>query len=282
MNQLSPKRKGRVTGSAVGAILGLSPFSTADDVLRRMVREYHGADSEFTGNVATEYGSFHERGAIQDFEMQTGQHVEPCGFYEVGDWLGATPDGLIGDSGLIEVKCPYGLRDSKPPIFKTTADQPHYMAQMQIELLCTNRHYVKFCQWAPHGCLIETILRDDAWIAETLPVLKSFHERYLSEVDNPEHLLPRRKVIESDAASKLLAEHDELAQAIDRADERKREVLAELVAMADQKDATICGRKLTCVQKEGAVSYAKLVKAVMPDVDVEPYRGKASEYWRLG
>ena len=40
-------RKGRVTGSSVGAILGLSPFMSPDDVMRRMVRERNGAASEF-------------------------------------------------------------------------------------------------------------------------------------------------------------------------------------------------------------------------------------------
>jgi len=57
MEQRSPQwfkaREGRVTGSSVGAILGLSPFMAPDDVMRRMVREYHGAEAEFQGNSAT-------------------------------------------------------------------------------------------------------------------------------------------------------------------------------------------------------------------------------------
>lgn len=36
-------RKNRITASAVGAILGNAPYATRDDVMRRMVREYHGA-----------------------------------------------------------------------------------------------------------------------------------------------------------------------------------------------------------------------------------------------
>ena len=54
------KRKGRVTGSIVGAILGLSPYMTRADAMRSMVRAAIGAPSEFTGNVATEYGTMHE------------------------------------------------------------------------------------------------------------------------------------------------------------------------------------------------------------------------------
>ena len=74
-------RKGRVTGSVVGGILGMSPYMTRDDVMRSMVRDWHGAESEFTGNVATQWGEFHEPGAVQDFTLETGLAVQPCGFF---------------------------------------------------------------------------------------------------------------------------------------------------------------------------------------------------------
>ena len=48
------KRIGRVTGSNVGAILGLNPYKTADDVLREMVRAYHGAVSPRQGSPKKE------------------------------------------------------------------------------------------------------------------------------------------------------------------------------------------------------------------------------------
>ena len=101
MEQRSPEwfaaRKNRITGSAVGAILGLSPYSTPDDVMRRMVREKFDAPSEFTGNVATEWGVANEAGAIKEYEMETGVTVKPAGFYTHMHWLGASPDGLVGD-----------------------------------------------------------------------------------------------------------------------------------------------------------------------------------------
>jgi hypothetical protein len=39
---------------------------------------------------------------------------------------------------------------------------------------------------------------------------------------------------------------------------------------------------LTLVKKDGAVSYSKAIKALLPDADLEPYRGKPTEYWMLG
>jgi len=51
--------------------------------------------------------------------------------------------------------------------------------------------------------------------------------------------------------------------------------------MAKGQDALVCGRKLTKVEKAGSVPYAKIVKNKLPDLDLDEWRGKPSEYWRL-
>ena len=66
------QRKGRVTGSISGAILGLNPFMSPEQALRRMVRDYHNVESEFTGNIATEYGSLNEPIAQLAYTTKTG------------------------------------------------------------------------------------------------------------------------------------------------------------------------------------------------------------------
>ena len=70
-------RKGRLTASSIGAVMGLDPYRGPEDVLRAMVRDHHGAESEFTGNVATEYGKFHEEGALFEYTLETGIEVDP-------------------------------------------------------------------------------------------------------------------------------------------------------------------------------------------------------------
>jgi putative phage-type endonuclease len=276
-------RAGRVTGSNVGAILGCNPYRTADDVLRAMVREYHGAESEFTGNVATEHGSFHEDGAAVEYTMETGRTILPCGFFvhPYHTWLGASPDGLVGESGLVEIKCPYGKRKDAQPEFKTAVDQMHYWAQMQIEMACARRDWADFYQWAPGGTKLERVYRDDDWLGMVLPELRAFYDRYIAELDNPDHLQDRRAVIESADARKLIDELADLDDAIELAQGRKKEALAELVALCKERDTLVCGHKLTKVQREGSVAYAKIVKEKLPELDVEPWRGKGSEFWRL-
>lgn len=275
-------RIGRVTGSVCGAILGLSPFMTRDDVLRSMVRAAHEAESEFTGNVATQWGTAMEPQARAEYEMDTGNKVDDAPFVPFEDWLGASPDGYVGKRGLVEFKCPYGLRNDKWPLFKPLRDQPHYFAQCQIEMFVTRRDWLDFYQWTPHGSRMERIEPDEEWLDANLPRLKQFHAEYLDAVQNPaEHLAPKRHEIDTPLAHKMIAEWDELAETIERAAERKKDLLNEIVALAGEKDALIAGRKLTLTKRQGAVAYAKALKAAAPDFDVEPYRGADGSFWGL-
>lgn len=273
-------RKGRVTGSNVGAILGLDPYRGPDDVMRSMVREASGAESEFTGNVATEWGSFHEDMAQFDFTTETGKQVKVCGFFPHLDWLGASPDGLIDDDAVLEIKCPFRLRDGGE--HKGIAEQAHYYAQMQIEMYCTERAKAYFWQWAPHKTKLEIVDRDEWWLDTHIPRLFEFYERFLVELDNPDHLQPKRKVLNTNRALHLVAEYDDLSEAIDQAKAKQKDIMAELTGLSDGKNAQIGDKKLTKVKKYGSISYANAIKELAPDADLEKWRGKDSEYWRFG
>lgn len=284
MKQLSDEwfrsRIGRITGSRAGAILGCNPWSTADDVLREMVREYHGAEREFTGNVATEYGKANESTAIQAYELERNTKVEECGLFTHGDCLGASPDGLLPEGGVLEIKTPYGLRNGG--VFKSLDDQPHYYAQVQLEMYCSMRRWAHFVQWNPkNGLHITPVEIDGEWLDYYLPLLEDFHKRYLSELDNPEHLEPKRKEITSMQAHKLAEEYADLKDAQDRAKERQKDILEELTLYSGGKDASIGDFKLTKVCRKGSVSYAKVVKKYCTDVDLTEYTGQPTEYWTL-
>lgn len=269
--------KGRVTGSAVGSTLGLAPYATRADVMRRMVRQYHGAPSEFQGNVATSWGTDNEAGAIWQYEMETGNTVVPAPFVPLDDWLGASPDGYIGADGLIEVKCPYGLRNGGD--FKSINDQPHYYAQIQVQLYCTGRDWCDFYQWSPHGTKLERVDLDQDWLDRNLPILRQFYAEYLSELDNQEHLEPLRRELNTLEAKRVLEEIDQLKEAEEQAKERRKELEADLVLMAGNQNANVWGRKLTLVERKGNVQYAKVPE--LKGVDLEPYRAKSSEFWKL-
>ena len=273
-------RKGRITASSVGAILGHAPYADRDDVMRRMVREHHGAANEFEGNIATEYGTRNEAGALAEYVMETGNAVDAVGFITREDWAGCSPDGLIGEAGGLEIKCPFGLRKDEVPSFKTLEDQPHYYDQVQFSLWVTGRMWWHFYQWSPRGSCLELVGMSEDWQDENLPKLRQFYAEYLAERDEPAiHLEPKRQIIDTPEAHRIAAEYDQICEAIENAEARKKELLEEMVRVAGQKDAIFAGRKLTKIEKAGAVAYAKAVKAIMPNADLEPYRGKPSSYW---
>ena len=275
-------RKGRITGSVVGAILGLSPFMKPADVMRKMVRDYHDAESEFTGNAATEYGTFHEKIAKMDFEMEHDKEVQEVGFYTFQDWLGASPDGLIGDDGLIEIKCPYGQRDKNPPVFKNIKQQMHYYAQIQVQLFVTQRTVCAFYQWSPHGSTLEHIPLNPKWLEKNLPMLKLFYEAFLEERE-----FPRAQKYLDDNHQQVnylddyVAEYISLKDKIDELEVKRKELLNTIVSACGDKDSIINGHKLTKVTRTGSVSYAKAIKDLCPDADLKPYTGKPTEFWKL-
>jgi len=277
------KRKGRVTGSIVGAILGLSPYMTRADAMRSMVRAAIGEPSEFTGNIATEHGNAHESLAIAEFQMATELRVKSAYFVMHEDWLGASPDGYVSDGGLIEVKCPFGLRNDPSPIFKSPAEQPHYVAQMQVQMFVTKTAHCHFWQWTSHGTSLHRVAYDQSWIDRHLPILRQFHAEYLDEVTNnaDDHRAPKRIEIDTPEARKMVAEWDDLNERLEQLAERKKDLLADMVKMAGEKNALLAGRKLTMTKREGAISYAKAIKALCPKADLEPYRGKASSFWQV-
>lgn len=275
------QRKGRVTGSNVAAILGDDPYRTADDVLRAMVRDYHGAESEFPDNPAMAWGRANEANAIGLFELSTGLDVKKCGFFPYEDWLGASPDGLIGDDTILEFKCPYGIRNKPEPVPFKRLDQTHYAGQIQIEMLASGRTKAIFAQWTPQGEYVEHVAQDKTWLDENLPRLRAFYDLYLSELDNPEHLELKRREVNTPRLEQLIAEYDDMKEAQDRAKERIDEIMDAMQEAAGFKDALICGRKLTKVQKAGAVSYAKAIKDLLPKADLSPYTGAASTYWKF-
>lgn len=278
-------RKGRITGSKVGAILGINPYKKPADAMRDMVREWHGAEREFKGNPATEWGTANEQSATNHLEMfhldkpveETGFHVHP-----EYDWLGASPDGFIGADGVVEIKCPYGQRGKEKPEFKKLVDMPHYFAQTQIEMACTGRIWCKFYQWAPNGDAIEEHAFSQTWFDENLAKLEAFYQSYLLERELPNaqrYLDPKHKEQEDVFIADLVEEYQLLSEQIKEYDQAKRDILAEIVERCGERQSEINGHKLTKVERKGSIDYKKVPE--LDGIDLEQYRKKPSEYWSL-
>lgn len=158
------RRSGRLTASYFGAALGLSPFMSR----QALWRELTGRAEPFAGNEMTAYGNNNEARAIGDYEEQTGNLVLPARFVPLDDWSGCTPDGYVGDDGLIECKCPYTQ--------KIYEEWPaHYRAQVLGQLFITQRQWCDCWCWTPQeGKVVERInFHAEEWIAMHL-ALKVF------------------------------------------------------------------------------------------------------------
>lgn len=281
------QRKGKITGSVAGAALGLNPYMTASQLIRRMVREYHGLESEFTGNIATEYGQLNEPMALLDFVNKYGYAVHEVGFYVHPDyaWLGASPDGIfennMGEECLLEIKCPFGLRNDLTPQFKTIEQQPHYYAQVQLEMACTGVNQLYFYQWNQYADSLEIVTFNKAWFDEAVVKLFAFYELYLHELKNPIHLDDLVQTIDTDESLKLLQQYDNVCEVLDNATKAKAELLQQIVELSKSQNSVIHGRKLTQVKRDGAISYAKAIKDLLPDADLTKYKGQPTTYWKL-
>lgn len=103
--------------------------------------------------------------AKECYEMETFSTVLNGGFFTLGEWVGASPDGLVGSDGILEIKSPayntminYLLKKELPSIYKW---------QVQGQLFVTDRKWCDFMAYHPKlKPLILRIDRDEKMISE--------------------------------------------------------------------------------------------------------------------
>lgn len=269
-NGLSPLRVGRITGSRIAAVLGLNPYSKPGDVLREMVREFAGAPREFTGNDATRHGQAHEPDALALYEARFGIMCHGGGdliIHPKHDFLAVTPDGLVGDDGIVECKAPYR------GTYSTIAELPYYLPQVQLQLACTGRAWCDFVVWRDGTIAIDRVPHDPHWLTFALPDLREFIAMYHEAIESPEILsIYTADRDRKDAEWRTAASRYRAAKlALDTAQEDETSARAALLALAPD-GAKGCGVTLTRTERSGSVDYAKALKAIAPDTDLEPYR----------
>ncbi len=279
MTVLSKERVGRVTGSRVAAILGLSPYEKRDGVLRDMVRQAHGLESEFGGNIATQWGNDHEDDAIAEYEETRGVMVHGGQTFHVHpeyDWLGVTVDGLVGNDGLLEVKAPYRAT------YTTIVERPDYQAQVQLQLACTRRDWADFAVWTHAGFNVTREQRDRGWLPSVLPALQDFMAEYEHAVSSPEAaepflapLVEERQDPEWVVASLTFLDAQAAAAHAKRLADEARQTLVDL---ADGASCRGAGVRVSQGFRKGSVDYGRLLKDHAPDVDVEEYRKAGTPY----
>jgi hypothetical protein len=165
-------RRGKMTASHAQAIAtggkGLDTY-----IIKILAEMFSSADKEHFSNEHTDRGNELEEYAREIYEMEIGNKISKVGFIEVDEYSGCSPDGLIGKSGGIEIKC---LSDQKYVEFllNQKIDSAH-MWQMQKCMLDTKRDWWDYVVYNPNfkkSLSVKTVYNDDGMIEKLTKGLK--------------------------------------------------------------------------------------------------------------
>lgn len=158
----------------------------------QMAQKYSSQDKERYTNEHLERGVELEPQAISLYELETGNKVEQVGFVtneEISEVGGASPDGLVNDDGLIEVKCFDDTKHFKASIdFKKTGKfeiEKKYIWQMQMQMLFSERKWCDFVTYNPNyktSLLIQRVLPDTEMQEKIVKGLE-IGEKLLKEIE---------------------------------------------------------------------------------------------------
>lgn len=179
-------RAGKVTASKVSDVMSAITTAGYKNYLADLVVErLTGKKTESFTNAAMQWGVDQEPIARAEYEVKTGNFVDQIAFVDHPTIVnfGCSPDGLVGDDGLIEIKCPntathidYVMQDKVPT---------KYIPQIQCQMAVTGRKWCDFVSFDPRlpdglQILIVRLERDDEYIEK----LEARVVKFLDEVNS--------------------------------------------------------------------------------------------------
>jgi len=146
-------RLGKVTASRVSDVVAKtkSGYSASrDNYMAQLVCErLTNKPTESFSNAAMDWGTQTEPLARAAYEIYANYFVNEVGFIDHPRilWSGASPDGLVGDDGLIEIKCPNTSTHIDTLLSQTVPKK--YNDQMQWQMACTGKEWCDFVSYDP-------------------------------------------------------------------------------------------------------------------------------------
>lgn len=178
MEQGSPEwlalRAGKVTASRVADVIARTKTgwgaSRANYMAELIAERLTGEPAPSYSNAAMQWGTEKEPEARDYYEFFADASVEQVAFVHhpsIAD-SGASPDGLVGADGLVEIKCPNTATHIDTLLGATGPSK--YMTQMQWQMACTGRQWCDFVSYDPRmpdsmRIFVSRIIRDDDIIA---------------------------------------------------------------------------------------------------------------------
>ena len=176
--------RGRLTASNFGSVLKAKRITSS--LIKRLLGEY-----DLSRVKTVQWGVNNEEEAIKAFTLKTGLEVKETGiWFHSSGILGASPDGIIDEESVLEVKCPYTERNltiaeavGSATFCLEKCESGHgytlkkdhvYWHQVQGELYFSQRNFCYFVVWTTKDIAIVKIERDKTWVAN-IPVLTQFY-----------------------------------------------------------------------------------------------------------
>ena len=181
-------RLGKVTASRIGDLMAKTrsgySASRANYMAELAIQRLTGTVEQGFTSPAMQWGTEMESKARNAYSFFTGNAVKEVAFiyHPDIDQAGASPDGLVGDDGLVEIKCPNSATHLET--LRTGKINNKYILQMQWQMACSGRKWCDFVSFDPRfsgglRIFIKRVERDDDLITEiTGEVIK-----FLSELD---------------------------------------------------------------------------------------------------
>ena len=146
-------RLGRVTASRVADVIAKtkSGYSASrDNYMAQLICErLTGQKGESFTNAAMQWGTETEPLARSAYEAFADVMVHEIGFVQHPkiDMAGASPDGLVGSFGMLEIKCPNTATHIDTLLTQTVPTK--YITQMQWQMRCCERQWCDFVSFDP-------------------------------------------------------------------------------------------------------------------------------------
>lgn len=167
-------RLGKVTGSRVADVIARTKSgfgaSRANYMAELICERLTETQAERFTNAVMQWGTDKEPDAKLSYQFLTDNTVLEVGFVDHPTiaGFGASPDGLIGDDGLIEIKCPNTATHIET-LLNGDVDGK-YNTQMQAQMACTGRKWCDFVSYDPRmpvemQLFVTRVNRDDVFIA---------------------------------------------------------------------------------------------------------------------
>lgn len=168
-------RAGKVTASEFDSVLAQGRNGVSKT---RQTYMYRLAGEIITGQVVETYTNANmERGKVMEDEARAWYEVmhapvQQVGFIEEGP-TGYSPDGLVGDSGLVEIKTkfPHLLI----PVLLSRDFPADHKAQCQGGLMVSGREWIDLvCYWPGMPVAVHRAYRDEVYIASLRQAVADF------------------------------------------------------------------------------------------------------------